>query len=100
MSELTAAAAALAVAEPPAAQSPATPSTHRLPVASTGESHARILVVDDEETIRLALGRFLRSRGYEVHTAVSGAAALDALARGKFTLMVCDVRMPGMTGGC
>ena len=58
----------------------------------------RILIVDDEETIRLALGKFLRSRGYEVLTADCGPAALDALDRQRFILMLCDVRMPGMSG--
>ena len=58
----------------------------------------RILIVDDEETIRLALAKFLRSRGYNVQTAESGAAALDLLQRGKYVLMLCDVRMPGLTG--
>jgi putative nucleotidyltransferase with HDIG domain len=95
MSELTATAAVLAVAEPSDVLPTPRPST---PPPAGADVRARILVVDDEETIRLALSRFLRSRGHEVHTAVSGAAALDALARGKFTLMVCDVRMPGMTG--
>jgi response regulator RpfG family c-di-GMP phosphodiesterase len=58
----------------------------------------RLLVVDDEETIRLALSRFLRSRGYDVHTASTGAAALESLAGARFALMLCDVRMPGMSG--
>jgi putative nucleotidyltransferase with HDIG domain len=58
----------------------------------------RVLVVDDEETIRTALARFLRSRGYEVEVAESGIAALIMLERQRFVLMVCDVRMPGMTG--
>ena len=58
----------------------------------------RILIVDDEETIRLALRKFLRSRGYEVEIAGSGDQALEALDAGSFSLMLCDVRMPGMTG--
>ena len=58
----------------------------------------RLLVVDDEETIRLALAKFLRSRGYNVETAESGLAALELLQRGKYVLMLCDVRMPGFTG--
>jgi putative two-component system response regulator len=58
----------------------------------------RILVVDDEETIRLALGRFLRARGYEVHAVAAGQAALDAIAPGAYALMLCDVRMPGLSG--
>jgi response regulator RpfG family c-di-GMP phosphodiesterase len=58
----------------------------------------RILVVDDEETIRLALGRFLRARAYEVEAVPSGAAALAAIVPGRFALMLCDVRMPGVNG--
>ena len=58
----------------------------------------RILIVDDEETIRLALRKFLRSRGFEVEIAGSGDQALQILARESFSLMLCDVRMPGMTG--
>ena len=58
----------------------------------------RILIVDDEETIRLALRKFLRSRGYEVEIAGSGDQAMQILDRDSFSLMLCDVRMPGMTG--
>lgn len=58
----------------------------------------RILIVDDEETIRLALRKFLRSRGYEVEVAGSGDQAMQILDRESFSLMLCDVRMPGMTG--
>lgn len=59
---------------------------------------ARILVVDDEDTIRLVLAKYLRTRGFEVETAESGDAALEALARARFDLMLCDVRMPGLSG--
>jgi response regulator RpfG family c-di-GMP phosphodiesterase len=58
----------------------------------------RILIVDDEETIRLALRKFLRSRGYEVEIAGSGDQALQLLDKDSFALMLCDVRMPGMSG--
>ncbi len=58
----------------------------------------RLLIVDDEETIRLAIGKFLRSRGYEVLAAESGVAALEILERQRFLLMLCDVRMPGLSG--
>jgi putative nucleotidyltransferase with HDIG domain len=61
-------------------------------------SRPRVLVVDDEETIRTALARFLRSAGYEVEVAESGIAALVLLERQRFVIMICDVRMPGMTG--
>jgi putative nucleotidyltransferase with HDIG domain len=62
------------------------------------EASSRLLVVDDEEPIRSALSRFLRTCGYEVDCASSGSDAMQLLAREKFTLMLCDIRMPGMTG--
>lgn len=58
----------------------------------------RLLVVDDEEGIRTVLGRFLRGRGYDVHTADSAAPAIEVLGQQRFALLICDVRMPGMTG--
>lgn len=58
----------------------------------------RVLIVDDEETIRIALARYLRLRGYEVETAGSAAAALAKLGESKYAIMVSDLRMPGMTG--
>jgi len=61
-------------------------------------SSGRILVVDDEDTIRLVLGKYLRTRGFEVATAESGNAALETLAGARFDLMLCDVRMPGLSG--
>jgi putative nucleotidyltransferase with HDIG domain len=59
---------------------------------------ARILIVDDESTMRRALARFLRECGYDVHECGSGPAALALLAHERFALMLCDVRMPGMSG--
>ena len=76
---------------------PLRPEPSLIPRALTA-SQPRVLVVDDEETIRTALARFLRGRGYEVEVAESGIAALVMLERQRFMLMVCDVRMPGMTG--
>ena len=66
--------------------------------SSQPEVPARILVVDDEDTIRLVLAKYLRTRGFEVCTAESGDAALEALAGVRFDLMLCDVRMPGLSG--
>ena len=61
-------------------------------------SSARILVVDDEDTIRLVVSKYLRTRGFDVATAESGDAALQMLAGSRFDLMLCDVRMPGRSG--
>ena len=66
--------------------------------AAAGPSQTRVLLVDDEESIRFALSRFMRSRGYEVVMAESGAAALARLSQERFDIMLCDVRMPGMSG--
>ena len=68
------------------------------PVVVPAPGAPRVLVVDDEETIRLALAKFLRLRGYEVHTAATGAEAIALLGAEPFEAMLCDVRMPGMTG--
>jgi putative nucleotidyltransferase with HDIG domain len=56
------------------------------------------LVVDDEEPLRNALGQYLRYRGFEVRTAENGSAALRELRKGGVSLMLLDVRMPGMSG--
>jgi putative nucleotidyltransferase with HDIG domain len=58
----------------------------------------RVLVVDDEEGIRRAIGKFLRTRGFDVVTAESGDEALSQLGQQGFVLMLCDVRMPGLSG--
>jgi response regulator RpfG family c-di-GMP phosphodiesterase len=80
---------------------PRTGSPGRLTTAvrAAAEPLARhVLVVDDEEAIRSALARFLRGRGFDVTTAESGDAALTALPHEKFVAMLCDIRMPGMSG--
>jgi putative nucleotidyltransferase with HDIG domain len=58
----------------------------------------RMLVVDDELSIRIALAKFLTRRGYHVDTASGGAEALELLHAGQFALMISDLRMPGMDG--
>ena len=63
-----------------------------------GDSSTRLLVVDDEEPIRTAISRYLRSCGHQVDAAASGNDAMQLLAREKYVLMLCDIRMPGMTG--
>ena len=58
----------------------------------------RLLIVDDEDTIRLVIGRHLRGRGYDVVTASSATEALTILQGQRFALALLDVRMPGMSG--
>ena len=58
----------------------------------------RILVVDDESSMRLGLTEVLERAGYAVTAVDSGPAALDALAAQRHALVLSDMRMPGMTG--
>jgi putative two-component system response regulator len=66
--------------------------------APAGQPPKRLLLVDDEPAVLASLSRFLGLRGYDVRTATSGAAALELLRGARFAAMVCDVRMPGMSG--
>ncbi len=58
----------------------------------------RILVVDDEDSVRSALTRYLSARGYSVGEAANGEEALRALQAEPYSLMLLDVRMPGIDG--
>jgi two-component system, NtrC family, response regulator PilR len=59
---------------------------------------SRILVVDDEESIREFLEIMLKKEGYEVTTAEDGARAKDILTKKSFDMIVSDLQMPNMTG--
>ncbi|MCA9530256.1 MAG: sigma-54-dependent Fis family transcriptional regulator [Myxococcales bacterium] len=59
---------------------------------------SRVLVVDDEENIRLVLRTFLRKHGYQVETAASAEDALALLDRFDPDFVLADVRMAGMSG--
>ncbi|MGH8903534.1 MAG: response regulator transcription factor [Egibacteraceae bacterium] len=58
----------------------------------------RVLVVDDDAAIRVALERALRLEGFAVSTADGGVAALAEVARAEPDLMVLDVAMPDLDG--
>ena len=58
----------------------------------------KILVVDDEETMRRSLADILRLEGYLVQAVSSGEAALDILRKDPFDVMLLDLKMPGMDG--
>jgi len=61
---------------------------------------ARILVAEDEETLRNLVVRALAQDGHEVVAASDGAEALELLVRnqGRFDLLLSDIRMPLMDG--
>jgi two-component system KDP operon response regulator KdpE len=60
--------------------------------------HPRILLVDDEVSIQRAVGPLLRSRGYEVDIAGTGAQALAMFAERKPALIVLDLGLPDIEG--
>lgn len=59
---------------------------------------SRILVVDDEESIREFLEIMLRKEGYEITLAEDGLRAKDLLTKKTFDMVISDLQMPGMTG--
>lgn len=59
---------------------------------------ARILIVDDEESIRDVLEQLFEYEGHEVRTARSGKQALDAVGEEPPDVVFLDVKMPGMDG--
>ena len=60
--------------------------------------HARILVVDDDEGIRITLSAILLDEGYEVDTAESGKEAILKSNAGFYNLALIDVRLLDMQG--
>jgi PAS domain S-box-containing protein len=77
----------------PALPRSARPRSNSLPAVRRG----RILLVDDEPSVAMALSRLLRE--HEVAVAHDGPSALGRLAEDpRYDLIVCDVMMPGMTG--
>lgn len=61
-------------------------------------SNAKILVVDDEESIRFSLEEALTRDGYKVVTAESGEAALELIKTQTFDLALIDLKLPGIEG--
>jgi putative two-component system response regulator len=58
----------------------------------------RILIVDDDDTVRSMLTRMLGRHGYGCESAANGAEAREALATSLFDLALCDLNMPGESG--
>ena len=68
-------------------------------VASKIETaQARLLVVDDERSMRELLSIVLRREGYDVTLAENGQTALHQLERARFDLLISDIKMPDMSG--
>ncbi len=58
----------------------------------------KILVTDDDPTIRHLFGRFLDKLGYEVSEAADGPAALSKIKEVGYDMLILDLKMPGMDG--
>jgi two-component system, NtrC family, nitrogen regulation response regulator NtrX len=59
---------------------------------------ARILVIDDEKSIRGTLKEILEYEKYEVDLAASGSEGLALYAENKYDIVLCDIKMPEMDG--
>ena len=79
---------AAAVAAPGGVAAPAQPRSGR----------HRVLVVDDEASIRELLSKTLALAEYEVDTAADATSALDRVRTGSYDLLIADLKMPGMDG--
>jgi DNA-binding NtrC family response regulator len=62
------------------------------------ERKYKILVVDDEKIVRESLFNWFEDEGYEVDTAFDAEDALKKFDRGKYDLILLDMKMPGMSG--
>lgn len=83
---------------------PSSPSTSRhwhairdVPAVKTSANH-RILVVDDEESVRFFLTRGLRRAGHAVDEAPDGATAIEMLSRVPYDVVLTDLVMPDVSG--
>jgi CheY-like chemotaxis protein len=60
----------------------------------------RVLIVDDEDSMRMLVARAIAMDGHDIATAQDGAEALDILSseQGAFDLLLTDIQMPVMDG--
>jgi two-component system response regulator PilR (NtrC family) len=70
----------------------------RTPNRTASGAPIRVLVVDDERSMRELLTIVLRRDGYEVLLAENGAVAVDLLKRERVDILITDIRMPQMSG--
>ncbi|MCI1779138.1 MAG: sigma-54 dependent transcriptional regulator [Bacteroidales bacterium] len=58
----------------------------------------KILIIDDEKSIRNTLKEILEYEGHQISLAADGKEGLDAALKGSFDVIFCDIKMPGMDG--
>jgi excisionase family DNA binding protein len=81
----------------PQAARPAPPATDT-PTARPSSERPRVLVVDDEASIRDLLSKTLSLAEYDVDVAQDGATALERMRLFSYDLLVTDLQMPGVDG--
>ncbi len=62
------------------------------------ETQKRVLVVDDDDSVRDLVGSVLRRRMLDVDEAADGQAALDLLRDHRYAVIILDLLMPGVSG--
>jgi DNA-binding response OmpR family regulator len=67
-------------------------------VGEAERGRKRILVVDDDASVREMLGRVLAGEGYRVMAAANGAEALEIAAANPIDLVLLDLNLPGQSG--
>lgn len=67
-------------------------------VLTENKSEKILLLVDDEENVRMSLMRILRREGYKILTASSAEEGLEIMAANPVNVVLSDQRMPGMSG--
>jgi DNA-binding NtrC family response regulator len=68
------------------------------PVAPATSATARLLIIDDEPSIRESLETLLTLEGFDVTLAFDGKQGLDVLSRSEFDLLLLDLALPGESG--
>jgi CheY-like chemotaxis protein len=86
------------VALPPASESDMLPVPIDAETAAAASGGGKALVVEDEADVAETLRELLEREGYDVTVAGDGGAALMAIDRGDFDLILSDLRMPGVSG--
>jgi len=62
------------------------------------DKHARILIVDDDETIRTTMKAILEDEGYVVDLASTGEEAIQLTMKTTYNIALLDIRLPDMEG--
>ena len=67
-------------------------------VESPSADSLRVLVIDDEASVRVSLQRYLAAKGHQVETTASGEDGLLRLKASKYDAVILDMRMPDLSG--